>query len=169
MGAERRAVWRRTHRAQYASAVHRMREAAGSLRRHGPAREEPESKALAAHRAADEMRFWGCGTKPNGRNMRAVHHMREAAVSSDDVERRRGTLKVKRGRVGGTADEMRLGLRRAAHCEPDTDGFHSMLGAAWQPPTTRTAAGDPERQARPRRGGGCLCCGTAVPDSRLAR
>jgi hypothetical protein len=47
-------------------------------------------------------RDWGCGAELTGRNMRAHFTIcAKRPAASGDVERRRGTLKVKRGRPAG--------------------------------------------------------------------
>jgi hypothetical protein len=96
----------------------------------GPARGEPESQARTPAGAADVC-AWGCGAQLTGRNMRAnftICGKRPAA--SGDVDRRRGTLKVKRGRPPGPRVRMRLGLRRPAYGEPDAITFHGMPATA---------------------------------------
>jgi hypothetical protein len=122
-------------------ALHIMREAAGSLRRHGPTMAELASQGRTPTGAAHAMRRtprcpahgepsagafqrqprmpcgWGCGAQLTGRNMRAhftICPKRPAA--SGDMERRRGTLKVKGGRP--PSPRMLCGC----HCGTDLTG-----------------------------------------------
>jgi hypothetical protein len=60
----------------------------------------------------------------------------EPAAASDHVERRRGTLKVKRGHPPGPRMRCGWGLRRPAYWAQYARALHNMPEAAWQPSST---------------------------------
>jgi hypothetical protein len=69
---------------------------------------------------------WGCGAQLTGRNMRAHFTMRaKRSAASGDVERRRGTLKVKRGRPAGPRVPCGWGCGEQLMA-PDARALHTM-------------------------------------------
>jgi hypothetical protein len=58
--------------------------------------------SVAGHRGSEVRWGWGCGAQLTGRNTRAHFTIcAKRPAASDNVERRRGTLKVKSGRPAG--------------------------------------------------------------------
>jgi hypothetical protein len=76
-------------------------------------------------RAANEMRLGMRRQSYRAPDARALHNMREAAGGLGPAGPTRGSPNIKRGCPPGPWMECGLGLRRAAHCEPDVDAFHS--------------------------------------------
>jgi hypothetical protein len=103
---------------------------------------------LIRRRRGPRMKYgWGCGEQLTGRNMRA--HFTTCAkrsAASGDVERRRGTLKVKRGRPARDRGGDAVGV--VAPCSPDATCVRTSPCArsGRQAPSTGTAE---ERTRKP--------------------
>jgi hypothetical protein len=72
---------RAAYRAQYARALHHMREAAGSFRPHGPRRRNPHVKRGRTAGAVDALRLGLRRLAHRAPDALALHNLREAAGS----------------------------------------------------------------------------------------